>query len=248
MNRLTIIFLLYIGCLQAEPQLDDVIKRIDSEEFKDRETARKELKIILAEGDQETVEQVVTAAVKSNSPEVKASVRKLVILRKHGKAFLGIGHSGGAYNKDEKTVYGILITSVTPQTPAQAAGLRPGDIILSVDDINLNEIAQKSTENLGKEVTAINKDLFIKDQLSQRFPSIIQSYHQGDEVVLTFYRNGLIITVQPTLMPYQSVYNLDKPRNERAKFDKNFLLEGDKKAYQELYQQIEEELAKEQQE
>lgn len=41
-----------------------------------------------------------------------------------------------------------IITSITPFSPAEKVGLKPGDIIMSIDDVNTSEVAPKDIEAL----------------------------------------------------------------------------------------------------
>lgn len=69
--------------------------------------------------------------------------------------------------------FGALLTAVTPDTPADKAGLRAGDIIVAVDD---------------ERVT-----------LATDLAEIIRRYKPGDEVRITYRRDGKEKTVRVTL-------------------------------------------------
>ncbi|GAB4412342.1 MAG: hypothetical protein Kow00123_26150 [Anaerolineales bacterium] len=73
----------------------------------------------------------------------------------------------------EIPTFGALLTQVTPDTPADKAGLRPGDIIVAVDD---------------ERVT-----------LASDLADIIRKYKPGDEVRITYRRDGQEKTVRVTL-------------------------------------------------
>ncbi|MDH7489710.1 MAG: PDZ domain-containing protein [Anaerolineae bacterium] len=73
----------------------------------------------------------------------------------------------------EIPTFGALLTKVTPDTPADRAGLRAGDIIVAVDD----------------ERVTLARDL----------AEIIRKYKPGDEVRITYRREGEEKTVRVTL-------------------------------------------------
>lgn len=59
---------------------------------------------------------------------------------------------------------GILIAEVTPDSPAEAAGLQPGDILTAIDDTEVETVAE--------------------------LQSALEEYEPGDEVVLQINRDG----------------------------------------------------------
>jgi len=69
--------------------------------------------------------------------------------------------------------FGALLTAVTPDSPADKAGLRVGDVIVAVDD---------------KRIT-----------LATDLADIIRQYNPGDEVRITYRRDGREKTVRVTL-------------------------------------------------
>ncbi len=73
----------------------------------------------------------------------------------------------------EIPTFGALLTQVTPNTPADKAGLRAGDIIVAVDD----------------ERVTLARDL----------AEIIRKYKPGDEIRITYRRDGQEKTVRVTL-------------------------------------------------
>ncbi len=69
--------------------------------------------------------------------------------------------------------FGALLTAVAPDTPADKAGLKPGDIIVAVDDERIT--------------------------LASDLAEIIRKYKPGDEVRITYRRNNKERTVTVTL-------------------------------------------------
>lgn len=67
---------------------------------------------------------------------------------------------------------GALITQVAPNSPAEAAGIQVGDIILALDGISLAE---------------------------DRLPELIRRYEPGDNVTLTLSRGGREIDLRVQL-------------------------------------------------
>ncbi|MBR5529287.1 MAG: PDZ domain-containing protein [Oscillospiraceae bacterium] len=72
------------------------------------------------------------------------------------------------------TPQGVCIPQVPEGSPAYEAGLRPGDLLLSLDDK-----ATPDNESLGK---------------------LLKNYTAGDPVTLTLFRNGRKVSVKLTLV------------------------------------------------
>ncbi len=67
---------------------------------------------------------------------------------------------------------GLLITQVAPDSPAEAAGIQAGDIVVALDGISLME---------------------------NRLPELIRDYEPNDSVTLTLLRRGRQIDVRVSL-------------------------------------------------
>lgn len=120
---------------------------------------------------------------------VPANLARKVVedIKKYGlvqRGFLGVGsldlssdQQVAAYNrqtnKNIKTGTGIYITDVTPNSGAEDAGLRTGDIILGVDNMNINSFADLSVA--------------------------VGSKRPGDRVLVRYSRNGRENTATVTL-------------------------------------------------
>jgi serine protease Do len=66
--------------------------------------------------------------------------------------------------------HGIIIMEVTPNSPAQEAGLQPGDILIGIDDMDIETV--------------------------QELQSALQDYEPGDNVVLHINREGTELEVE----------------------------------------------------
>jgi membrane-associated protease RseP (regulator of RpoE activity) len=74
---------------------------------------------------------------------------------------------------DTQMMYGALITEVVPDSPAERAGMRSGDVVMAVED------------------RALDEDYTLVDAVTE--------YDPGDEIVLHVYRGGRMEAVQVTL-------------------------------------------------
>lgn len=70
---------------------------------------------------------------------------------------------------------GLVILQVSPGSPAAAAGIRQGDILLAVDSIKIDQV--------------------------HTYRSILFAHHTGDQVTLTILRDGRSMTTTITLAP-----------------------------------------------
>ncbi|MBI2500488.1 MAG: PDZ domain-containing protein [Deltaproteobacteria bacterium] len=78
---------------------------------------------------------------------------------------------------DQTLNHGVWISHVDPDSPAKKAGLRPGDLLLTI--------------NGRSEVTQIDREID-----SHRLTSVIYDSQRGERFVLTVLREGAIETVQ----------------------------------------------------
>lgn len=89
-------------------------------------------------------------------------------------AFLGVTLSDGTATADGVTRAGAVVQSVSNDTPAQAAGLRAGDVI-----VGINAKPVEGAESLT---------------------GYIRQFASGDEVTLTVVRDGAAIDVTASLV------------------------------------------------
>lgn len=90
------------------------------------------------------------------------------------RAFLGVGTSSGG----ERDTLGLLITSITPGGPAEAAGLEEGNRIAAINGVRV----QLSKADAGE------PDM--RGILSRRFTRELRKVKPGDEVDLRVYDDG----------------------------------------------------------
>ncbi|WP_448073460.1 S1C family serine protease [Georgenia yuyongxinii] len=88
-------------------------------------------------------------------------------------AYLGVSLQDGLATADGATRAGAQVESVEPNTPAQAAGLQPGDVIVAIDDEPVDG--------------ALSLTGFVRQHAS------------GDQVTLTVVRDGRTVDLTATL-------------------------------------------------
>ena len=104
-------------------------------------------------------EKTLTATLGESA--IRSASRDDVFSREKRRAFLGIQMTEmtpEARNRFGVTAdQGVLVTEVVPGTPAEHAGLRPGDVITSIDGKNITQARQLrdaiQNAGAGKEVT-----------------------------------------------------------------------------------------------
>ena len=131
---------------------------------------------------------------------IKAIMRQLVSKGKIERGFLGvyIQELNDEVKKhfDYTADHGILITEVTPDSPAEAAGVKPGDIIMSLDGVKVTSPGQLKNI-IG--FTAIGKSLNLKifrDNVVKSFKLKVMHKNKGtsgDEPSLAMKRFGLSV-------------------------------------------------------
>lgn len=149
----------------------DILLSLDGEEV-DQEQA------LLQMLEEKEAGQTVEVTLMRGDRQQKVSV---TLAERDGRPYLGIrlcGHPGEAWIEAGPGFMlaqerGALITQVVPGSPAEAAGLQPGDLILSVDGEELDE---------GTNLT-----------------TLIQARKPGDTVTLSLRRSDQAETVQVSL-------------------------------------------------
>jgi S1-C subfamily serine protease len=126
------------------------------------------------------------------------------------QVFLGINLKDyySNQNSDFKGRYGVLVSTVVPDSPAELAGLQSMDLLLELD----------------------SEKLYTKDQLIR----MLQNYSPGQKVKLKYYREGKEITTRITLAEkknpalkkkaYLGVFLREMKENDRLKlnYQKNY--------------------------
>lgn len=140
-NSLIFCSVMLAAFASAQQVPKELLEGLSSDEFKQRESSQLEMgKWADANGDA-GVRAVYKVYSESDDPEVIS--RCLLVLRKlserdymsDGKGYLGVQLSEENLQApgDEKPQFGIRITHVMPGSQAEVAGIKAGDIIVSMD-------------------------------------------------------------------------------------------------------------------
>lgn len=92
---------------------------------------------------------------------------------------------------------GVLLAGVTAGSPAEEAGLRKGDILVGIENATPSPVCPGAREGPG-EAPEPPACAFAIDDL-QAFTDALGAHKPGDEVVLTFIRDGTEHTARTTL-------------------------------------------------
>jgi serine protease Do len=103
---------------------------------------------------------------------------------------IGISTDGGS----ARDTLGVLVTEVTPNGPAERAGLEEGNRIASVNGVNL-KLAPSDTG-----------DWEMSGLMTRRLTRELGKVKPGDEVELRVYASGQSRTVRVKTVPYDSLY------------------------------------------
>lgn len=121
--------------IPAAPNVDGLISRLNDDAFANREQAGNDL-LAYGKTHSDEVGRALVAAFRA-SPEPEIRQRSKDLLR---KLFFGsIGYVGVYYTSDATLENdgslrrGVRVNQVSPKSPAAAADLRPGDLILGID-------------------------------------------------------------------------------------------------------------------
>jgi len=174
----------------AEGMPVGVVEKLASDQFETRDRAYGELSQWAKSHLKTSPELLYRTWKSSGQPEVQtrcyALMKESVMSREfgRGKGFVGIlmdvkpAGPGGV-----KQQRGILIVQVLPKTPGQKSGLKAGDLILGIDQLDFNKLPE-------------NQQKFDVRTLFQEY---VKSKHPDDVITLHLMRGGKKIDKKVTL-------------------------------------------------
>ena len=177
------------------------LEKLSSDDFEEREGASIAIQKWSEQNLNISPELLYEAWKRNDDPEVQARcyglMKEMLKRRKlgKGKGFLGIQMSSKILPKIPEGQAGpqaVRVDMVLPQTPAQKAGLRPGDAIFRVDELDL------SSANDG--LKGRQFDFEALRQAVENFSTHIKSKQPGEKVTLHFLRGGKRLEKEVILM------------------------------------------------
>ena len=208
---------------------DEAVKNLSSDQFEVRAAAYVELEKWSKKNAKTSPELLRKVWNESKDPEVKTRcyelMKKAVLVRKFGKGkgFVGImmdpmvirqrlgqKPQGGKAPEGEKkpeggkppkvqVKKGINIAQVLPNTPGQKAGLKAGDVILGIDQLDFNKLPEEK-QNID---------------VRSLFQLYVASKQPDDVITLHLIRGGAKMDKEVTLMKRPSSADLDPFGNNR---------------------------------
>ena len=192
MNLKMLLLLSAFSSLQASEKLSSIITELDDKESSVRKAARAKLLQYVMQEKGLSGEELLHKMVQADSPEVRYAMKYVAMLRLYGRGFLGVSHTATGFVFEDKNHFGIKISKVTPNTPAERAGLKADDIIIAIGDDNLSAFGAK----LKDPVSNLQRDL------QDEFSRVIKSRPQGETVTITFIRDNKRLTTEATLASF----------------------------------------------
>jgi S1-C subfamily serine protease len=130
------------------------------------------------------------------------SARLLRVGDDQPRAALGITTSGSTSARD---TLGLLVSSVSPNSPAEKAGLEEGDRIASINGLNL----RIASADVG--------DFDVSSAMSRRLTRELSRLHPGDDVDLRVYSRGQFRSMHLRTIDSDSLYS--RRRSTRSEID-----------------------------
>jgi hypothetical protein len=170
------------GFALAVPQ--ELVEGLGNESYQEREKAEQELSLWAKERGETAFDELSEMKKKTSSPEVKSRLDNVLSGVHVYKAVPGTqGFMGISM---EPILGGSVITSVSPDTPAERAGLRPNDKIIELDGIDLAE-----KNNHAEEATDFLR-MYVRNKKS------------GEKLSIKIDREGKILTKDLKLADYNT--------------------------------------------
>lgn len=189
--------------------LPELVPLLGHERFRVREHAQKRLIDQLGEQKDAIGDLCHKAFTSDPDPEIRMRARAVLlelVQRSTGtgkRGFVGIGLLLHAFfDKNGEVNFAVRVSEVRADTPAQKAGLRVGDLITGIDNIDLND-----------------------RDASQRFMDIIGAMPPGREVTLKYRRDGKDLEVKLTLMARPDLPEDNTPKADPEKLLRDWLKE-----------------------
>jgi len=179
MNHILVIIFIILGTTVAESSLDQILVKLESTEFKERQDASTELLEWSTSHPSKALKEIPNMLRKTSHPEATARLKKIALkiyLSKTNSQFgFGFALSDQIFYED-LPVTGIHVSSIKEKGPAHKGGLRRGDIIVALSQGTFN---REST----------------KDEVKQRFLATTPE----TKVKLTVLRDGkkIILNIRP---------------------------------------------------
>ncbi len=186
-----------VAGVQAAELPKGLVEKLSADVYREREQAHADLSRWAEKNSGTSPEILLKAWRASKQPEAKGRLfllmKESVLRRKfgRGKGFVGIAMEGVLLRgeKGGKPQLAVKITMVLADTPAAKVGLKVGDVILGVDDLDLRKGAPRPQQARHARVLAVRKCI-----------DRIQSKQPGDVVTLHLMRKGKKLDVKITLV------------------------------------------------
>ncbi len=190
-----------------------LVENLSSDHFDVREKAYADLEKWSLQTLTVAPEQLHQAWKESDDPEVQTRcyslMRKALLQRKFGKGkgFLGIQMLGVDLPGKAVGHQAVSVLQVLENTPAQKVGLKPGDLIVGVDEVDLMPADPEQRQQFGVGV--------VQSHAVSRFSTYIKSRQPGDKVTLHLLRGDKPLDVDVALMRLPPESDPERGRHER---------------------------------
>jgi C-terminal processing protease CtpA/Prc len=182
----------FVGSVQAENALEDIVNGLDDDSFDVRSEAREKLSEHIVSGKAEVIDQALQHFATHQSPEVRLSMKTALMHRLYGKGFLGVRHDEVLIPFKGKTYLGRRIESISPGGPASKSELKAGDHVLTLGKV----------KPVGMD---IKRSVVVQHrEEAARFSSGIKALPPGSVAEISVVRAGKLVKVKVKLGSYQN--------------------------------------------